>query len=646
MSRSSRPFIETNRGNLCIFLVVLFSIAVIGHGIWVMGAAIIPLFGVPGREMPPPRSAPLRRLRPAWRAECEWCGLACNSSAARELADLAASHRQIRRLLDSGVLASDAYDTISAALKQRHDAMLGKPALKPRLLIAEEPLLTVLPADEPVLSAPEVEKRLQAQADIAMAEAVVVSPEFAPAEPAWADVVEETTTSASMPLVPLMAGTAPVLEAVPTPPRPPRRSMLELLSAFMEQSNILWGELVGGLLIVVCSIALVISLWPKLEENPAYQFLIFASVTTMLFGAGLYTFHHWKLEATSRGLLVISTLLVPLNFLAIAAQTKGVSGPLELTIELFSLLAFAVLLHFTGRVLVPDGRFWFPIAVLGTSASQTAHAQDDSRRRCRLGDTVVARQRPSAVSSARLLRGYANAPSARRVARAFAAELFVLLGTSTFAIAAALGLLVSWNVLQGGDVWVTLARLAIVVALAALPLLAGGVTIPRCLNDEGEGAPQFGGLRTAATAIALVGMFAMLTSVALAWPVSLAVLAVCTMNFGVLTYLATRQAMPFAHGARAPLPGDRLPHGHQHAHGRRHRRHAVLGRKRRRPGWPGFGPRRHVGGLVPLPENNAGALLWCRRGRAGGAQSAANHAAGARAGLRRYGRRCSTPFMD
>src|SRR5262249_59179853 len=66
---------------------------------------------------------------------------------------------------------------------------------------------------------------------------------------------EAPALPAASPIVP-----APVLAAAPPPQpaRPPRRSFLELLSAFMEQSNILWGELVGGLLIVVCSIALVI----------------------------------------------------------------------------------------------------------------------------------------------------------------------------------------------------------------------------------------------------------------------------------------------------------------------------------------------------------------------------------------------------
>ena len=57
----------------------------------------------------------------------------------------------------------------------------------------------------------------------------------------------------------------------PSPPAPlpdgegreatPRRSFAEWIAVFMEEKNILWGELIGGTLIIGCSIALVISLW-------------------------------------------------------------------------------------------------------------------------------------------------------------------------------------------------------------------------------------------------------------------------------------------------------------------------------------------------------------------------------------------------
>lgn len=49
--------------------------------------------------------------------------------------------------------------------------------------------------------------------------------------------------------------------AAPSPCPSPRRPLSEMLAAFMEESNIRWGELVGGLRIVGCSLALIISLW-------------------------------------------------------------------------------------------------------------------------------------------------------------------------------------------------------------------------------------------------------------------------------------------------------------------------------------------------------------------------------------------------
>ncbi|MGE3804894.1 MAG: hypothetical protein AB7K24_09505, partial [Gemmataceae bacterium] len=165
--------------------------------------------------------------------------------------------------------------------------------------------------------------------------------------------------------------TAPAVDWQPEPEPAPRqrRNFAEVLHAFMERSNILWGELVGGLLIVGCSMALVLSLWSKFADNPLYQSAIFTAVTAMMFGAGLYTLHHWKLESTSRGLLIIAALLVPLNFLASASQPAGAGSVTGILFEMGSLGLFAWLLLLTGRVLVPGGGAWFAASVLGASAS-------------------------------------------------------------------------------------------------------------------------------------------------------------------------------------------------------------------------------------------------------------------------------------
>ena len=92
-----------------------------------------------------------------------------------------------------------------------------------------------------------------------------------------------------------------------------------MLAGFMEERNIRWGELIGGLLIVGPAIALVISFWDKLASNPYLQLTTFVASCSAVFGAGLYAHHRWNLRSTSVGLLMIAMLLVPLNFLAMAA---------------------------------------------------------------------------------------------------------------------------------------------------------------------------------------------------------------------------------------------------------------------------------------------------------------------------------------
>src|SRR5262249_50170715 len=95
---------------------------------------------------------------------------------------------------------------------------------------------------------------------------------------------------------------------------------------------------------------------------------VLAAITATLFGVGSYTLHHWKLEATSRGLLVIALLLVPLNFLVLAGLSPRFSGaPAELAIKVGGIAVFAFLTFRGARNLYgPDGRL-LTLAVLGAS---------------------------------------------------------------------------------------------------------------------------------------------------------------------------------------------------------------------------------------------------------------------------------------
>jgi hypothetical protein len=357
---------------------------------------------------------------------------------------------------------------------------------------------------------------------------------------------------------------------LPVPPRPPRRSVGQLLAAFMEERNILWGELVGGLLIVGCSIALVISLWQTLEQIPYFPFLVFAAITGALFGAGLYTLSHWKLESTSRGLLVIATLLVPLNFFILAGLYRGaVKDFLDLAAEVGSLAVFAGLVLVAARPLLGDavpsafgrpGRL-LTLAVLGTSAVQLFIPR------------VLDAAAPAPwlalllAFAAVLCHGLALAPVLSATARRealdgrLAGKLLLLLGLATFALAVCLG----FFIYRSEAVRVALHRLSVPVALAGVPLLAAGLLLHRKLTAglqsgsrpeneppaaEGTVASSSGlapeVARLIGTGVALAGTLILLAALVLAWPVPLALLLVSALNVAALETAAPRGRLPLA----------------------------------------------------------------------------------------------------
>jgi hypothetical protein len=354
-------------------------------------------------------------------------------------------------------------------------------------------------------------------------------------------------------------GTPAAPPAPPPPPPRPRRSVAEVLAAFMEQRNILWGELVGGLLIVGCSIALVISLWSTLQEQvPYFPFIIFAGVTAALFGAGLYTLHHWKLESTSRGLLVIATLLVPLNFLVMAGlilerQTDDwTSTVLRLGIEAVALAGFAFLVGRAARVLTPDGTLALTVTVLGVSAGQLlvprllGAAGPRSWNFALLAAVPVLCQGGAAAA---LLTG----PGRRRpVTAALVRSLFAFLGMGCFALAVALGLLIY----RAADLSAALEHLAPWIAVAGITPLLGGLVVHQGLADDSPPAADdlsagrrssAAGVRTVGTGTALAGITLMLAAVVLAWPQPGLVALVCALNFAVLTAVAFRSEPAGAH---------------------------------------------------------------------------------------------------
>ena len=183
--------------------------------------------------------------------------------------------------------------------------------------------------------------------------------------------------SATTPEPPLIDGPAEVPAEIPPAPVPPRRALGEILYAFMDQRNIRWGELISGLLIIGSAIGLVISLRATpLGTLPYFASLIFMLITAVIFSGGMYSLKKWKLRTASRSVLVVTSLLVPLNFLAgswegTASVAPIASGnPVYLLALLVGLGGLGTISYFATRALMTTGWWRLWLAIMGPSVGQ------------------------------------------------------------------------------------------------------------------------------------------------------------------------------------------------------------------------------------------------------------------------------------
>ena len=287
---------------------------------------------------------------------------------------------------------------------------------------------------------------------------------------------------------------------IPPPiPRAPRRPFADVLLAFMEEKNIRWGELMGGLLIIGCSIALVISFWAEIANWPFFKFGVFTTVTAGLFGLGLYTEHRWKLPTTSRGILLIATLLVPLNFLAFTA----LSGHFQLSAiivgsELAALGLFGWLLWSAAKVIAPQWPSLLTYPVVAISASLILlHIFETG--------TVLSRTVPLLVLAAvpigcDLIASSAMLSRARRwrtVHSSAGEAILLLLGVLSFSTVLPLALLVH----DASQPLAALRTITPLIMLGGAPLLSGGLLLFR----RGISKP-LAKLRIAGAAVAVLGV--------------------------------------------------------------------------------------------------------------------------------------------
>lgn len=369
-----------------VVALLLTGVALVGHGIWVLAASLFR----GGRPKPRVACPFCRRQTSPGRTRCDWCGRELYTPIARQRADVDAAERQIERLELAGLIddqmaraarsALDAYarrlagdggaaapdDVLAAANEsalrrpgmapfatagQREVAGVGEPALDAHVVSESQSFAPAFPAEIAAPPCAVDEKRDSADAS---AEAASV-PTAAEPPTASAPTGSPQASASSTPSPGAARDEGRSLLAAR------RRTWNDTISAFMEERTIRWGELIGGLLIVGSSIALVLSLWEKLQAIRFFPFLVFVAVTSAILGAGLYAERRWRLRATSHGLLLIGALLVPLSFLAMAAPAPRGTDVLRGAMELAALGWFAWLVVVALRLrrrLEPQATAW------------------------------------------------------------------------------------------------------------------------------------------------------------------------------------------------------------------------------------------------------------------------------------------------
>ncbi|MDA1015578.1 MAG: hypothetical protein O3A00_14140 [Planctomycetota bacterium] len=313
------------------------------------------------------------------------------------------------------------------------------------------------------------------------------------------------------------------------------------LSAFLEKRNIRWGEIISGMLIVGSSIGLVISLWSTLKNAiPFFPALLFLLATAAIHGAGVYTLKRWRLKSTSQGLLIISALLVPLNFLAaisLSERDVSVTSPIYMLAVVVGALGYGVITSSCGRLLMLRGWWMLPLAVMGPSLSQLVIARN-----------AVSSPEPSllwmlfAVPLASFLvaTGSQIWMSGRwqRITPRRCNQMFLVLGTASFALVMAAALLV----VKVGDIRSTLSTLAPGISLISICVIGIGFLIHQRLQSA-----KHGNLRLGGTSLIPLGAMGIVGAVATAWPRPDLLIVVGLLSFASLAFFAFAAKLPDLH---------------------------------------------------------------------------------------------------
>jgi hypothetical protein len=535
---------------LCGLAIVVLVITVVGHLLWLFFAAIVRAMTgeESARHATPARPCPTcGRIGTVVEGRCRACGAVPAISSPTTLTqELEATARHLERMLRRGIIRPEEYERMRDAIRidLARLAQASSAVPSPGTPAGSESVVHAALVESPP-APPALPHRLR------------------PAESASPAPVAESPFAAQDPLAPVrVPGVVHPLdkpEAIkpPPPPQPPlpARTFADMLQSFMEESNIRWGEVIAGTLIVVCAIGLVISLRSTLRAIPYAPALLFMLFTVAFHGAGLYSLRRWKLHAISRVILIIALLLVPLGFSAgivlsgTGETRRAVTDPLFLAALAIGTLVFGWVTISAARETVGQGWWRLSLAVLGSSLAQVvvsrlASAEMSLARTLFLGGLPLACF--FVASGGQLL----SAGLRARMNRSRVVELLLVLGIALFALLVPLALLVH----SSDPRFPTIANLSPIISLAAASVLAAGLAVQlRTL------AKPFASYRFAGTAVAVTAGMAMAAAVALAWPRPGLLLIVGIANgivlagLGIVSRVSVLHAAALACGALAAV---------------------------------------------------------------------------------------------
>ncbi len=193
-------------------------------------------------------------------------------------------------------------------------------------------------------------------------------PATAQVQPAVARVVPDTEPAISQAPKPV----GPATPAVEVPPSKPPRRLSDILRGFMDESNIKLGEFVAGLLIIIGSIGLVTALNIAYKNIPYLSSVVFLTIVSLFHIFGIYSLKKWNLASSSRVVLLIGNLLIPLNVLMTTMRDTSLAeqGIFFILAVVVAGVSFGAMSFYSARLLAPERPWPLILALMGPCLCQ------------------------------------------------------------------------------------------------------------------------------------------------------------------------------------------------------------------------------------------------------------------------------------